>query len=56
MPRCCGGSASPPCWRSCLGSAGVTLPLVIEQDGGARRDVQIPSIDRYRYLKLDTSY
>ena len=38
-----------------LGSAGVTVPLVIEQDG-ARRDVKIASIDRYRYLKLDTSY
>jgi len=38
-----------------LGSAGVAVPLTIEQDG-ARRDVKIPSIDRYRYLKLDTSY
>src|SRR6266852_2039277 len=34
-----------------LGSAGVAVPLTIEQDG-ARRDVKIPSIDRYRYLKL----
>lgn len=38
-----------------LGSAGVTVPLTIEQQG-ARHDVKIPSIDRYRYLKLDTSY
>jgi S1-C subfamily serine protease len=38
-----------------LGSAGVTVPLTIEQ-AGARRDIKIPSIDRYRYLKLDTSY
>src|SRR5712692_8232571 len=38
-----------------LGSAGAAVPLTIEQDG-ARRDVKIPSIDRYRYLKLDTSY
>jgi S1-C subfamily serine protease len=38
-----------------LGSAGVTVPLTIEQQG-ARHDVTIPSIDRYRYLKLDTSY
>ena len=38
-----------------LGSAGVAVPLTIEQDG-ARRDVKIPSIDRYRYLKLNSSY
>lgn len=38
-----------------LGPAGATVPLTIEQDG-ARRDVRVPSIDRYRYLKLDTSY
>src|SRR6266849_4631327 len=38
-----------------LGSAGAAVPLTIEQEG-ARRDVKIPSIDRYRYLKLDTSY
>ena len=38
-----------------LGSAGVTVPLTIEQNG-ARREIKIPSIDRYRYLKLETSY
>ena len=44
-------------WRKlwAQGDAGVTVPLTIEQDG-ARRDIDVPSVDRYRYLKLNTSY
>jgi S1-C subfamily serine protease len=37
------------------GAAGVAVPLTVEQDS-IRRELSVPSIDRYRYLKLNTSY
>jgi S1-C subfamily serine protease len=38
-----------------LGAAGVEVPLTVRQDG-AERDINVKSIDRYKYLKLDTTY
>jgi S1-C subfamily serine protease len=45
------------CYRRiwALGEAGVAIPLTVEQDG-QRREISVPSIDRYRYLKLNSSY
>ena len=37
------------------GEAGVAVPLTVEQDG-QRRELRVPSVDRYRYLKLNSSY
>jgi serine protease Do len=37
------------------GAAGVAVPLTVEQDG-ERREIRVPSVDRYRYLKLNSSY
>jgi S1-C subfamily serine protease len=44
-------------WRQVWsqGTAGVTVPLTVLH-GGKRIEVGVPSIDRYRYLKLDASY
>jgi serine protease Do len=37
------------------GAAGVEVPLTVQEDG-AVHDVSIKTIDRYKYLKLDTTY
>ncbi len=37
------------------GPAGTIVPLTVVQDGETV-EIKVPSIDRYRYLKLDTSY
>ena len=37
------------------GAAGVEVPLTIREDG-TERDVRVKTIDRYKYLKLDTTY
>jgi S1-C subfamily serine protease len=37
------------------GDAGVSVPLTVQQDG-ERHEVKVPTMDRYRYLKLDTTY
>ena len=38
-----------------LGSAGVVVPLTIDDGHGPRR-VKLRSADRYDYLKLDPTY
>jgi S1-C subfamily serine protease len=40
-------------WRR--GDAGVTVRLGVTRQGG-EREIEIETIDRYRYLKLDTTY
>ena len=40
-------------WR--LGDAGVTVKLSVSRQG-RERDLEVRTIDRYRYLKLDTTY
>ena len=37
------------------GAAGVEIPLTVEE-GGARREITIKTMNRYDYLKLDTTY
>jgi S1-C subfamily serine protease len=37
------------------GAAGVEVPLTVQEDG-TEHDVRIKTIDRYKYLKLDTTY
>lgn len=37
------------------GAAGVEIPLTIRQDG-AEREIRVKTMDRYKYLKLDTTY
>ena len=40
-------------WR--LGDAGVTVKLNVSRQG-REQEIEIRTIDRYRYLKLDTTY
>jgi S1-C subfamily serine protease len=45
-------------WRAlwAQGPAGTDVTLGVSQGGGEPRDVTVHTIDRYKYLKLDTTY